>query len=86
MRERSALLRLLKSSGESQLVPVGTPENRKAMQNMLLVVCDKLTDGGVTGIVQKAHDTQYWVVIVIGVLGLAWAVWQSKRESKHDLD
>jgi DNA polymerase III delta prime subunit len=44
MRERSTLLRLLKSSGESQIVPVGTPDNRKAVQNLLLVVCDKLTD------------------------------------------
>ena len=33
----------------------------------------------------KPHDTQFWVVIVVGLLGLAWAVWQSKRETKHDL-
>jgi hypothetical protein len=25
-------------------------------------------------------------VIVVGLLGLAWAVWQSKRETKHNLD
>jgi K(+)-stimulated pyrophosphate-energized sodium pump len=50
------------------------------------LVCGKLAKGGVTGIVEKAHDTQYWVVIVVGLLGLAWAVWQSKRESKHSLE
>ena len=33
----------------------------------------------------KPHDMQFWIVIVIGLLGLAWAVWQSKRESKHDV-
>ncbi len=44
MRERSALLRLLKSSGESQLVATGGPDNRRAVQNLLLMVCDKLTD------------------------------------------
>ena len=33
------------------------------------LVCDKLTEGGVTGIVEKAHDTQYWVVIAVGLAG-----------------
>jgi K(+)-stimulated pyrophosphate-energized sodium pump len=30
----------------------------------------------------KAHDTLFWVVIVVAILGLVWAVWQSKRESE----
>jgi K(+)-stimulated pyrophosphate-energized sodium pump len=34
----------------------------------------------------KPHDTQYWVVIAICLVGLVWAVWQSKREAKHDMD
>ena len=50
------------------------------------LVCHKLTAGGVKGIVQKPYDTQYWVVIAIGLVGLLWAVWQSKRESKHGMD
>jgi K(+)-stimulated pyrophosphate-energized sodium pump len=49
-------------------------------------VCDKLTAGGVKGIVQKPYDNQYWIVIAIGLIGLAWAVWQSKRESKHGMN
>lgn len=31
----------------------------------------------------KPHDTQYWVVIAICLVGLAWAVWQSKREANQ---
>jgi K(+)-stimulated pyrophosphate-energized sodium pump len=29
----------------------------------------------------KAHDAMFWCVVIVGVLGLVWAVWQSKRES-----
>ena len=29
----------------------------------------------------KAHDTMFWGAIVIGICGLLWAVWQSKRET-----
>ena len=29
----------------------------------------------------KAHDTLFWVVIIVSILGLVWAVWQSKRET-----
>ncbi len=50
------------------------------------LVCSKLTAGGVKNVVTKPYDTQYWVVIAIGLIGLLWAVWQSKRESKHDID
>ncbi len=50
------------------------------------VVDKKLIAGGVKNVVTKPYDTQYWVVIAIGVIGLAWAVWQSKRESKHGMD
>ncbi|MCX5646076.1 MAG: sodium-translocating pyrophosphatase [Phycisphaerae bacterium] len=30
----------------------------------------------------KAHDTLFWGVIIISILGLVWAVWQSKRETE----
>ena len=40
-------------------------------------VLKKLTDLGVK-IVSKPHDAMFWGVIAIGVLGLIWAVWQSK--------
>jgi hypothetical protein len=29
----------------------------------------------------KGHDTLFWSVIIISILGLVWAVWQSKRET-----
>jgi K(+)-stimulated pyrophosphate-energized sodium pump len=50
------------------------------------LVVDKLTEIGVKNVTSKAHDMQFWVVIGVCVLGLVWAVWQSKRESKHDMD
>ncbi len=50
------------------------------------LVVGKLTANGVKGLVEKAPDTQFWVVIAVGVLALVWAVWQSKRESRHELD
>jgi K(+)-stimulated pyrophosphate-energized sodium pump len=34
----------------------------------------------------KAHDTMFWSVIVIGLVALIWAVWQSKRETKYDIE
>jgi DNA polymerase III delta prime subunit len=42
--ERMALLRLLKASGESQMASVGEQENRRIVQNLLILLCDKLTD------------------------------------------
>jgi K(+)-stimulated pyrophosphate-energized sodium pump len=30
----------------------------------------------------KAHDTLFWGVIIISIVGLVWAVWQSKRETE----
>ncbi|MCL5282392.1 MAG: sodium-translocating pyrophosphatase [Planctomycetes bacterium] len=30
----------------------------------------------------KAHDMLFWVVIIVAILGLVWAVWQSKRETE----
>ncbi len=29
----------------------------------------------------KTHDILFWVVILVAILGLIWAVWQSKRET-----
>jgi K(+)-stimulated pyrophosphate-energized sodium pump len=50
-------------------------------------VTGKLAEVGVTVKTADWHTSpQFWVVVVIGVLGLTWAVWQSKRESKHDVD
>lgn len=34
----------------------------------------------------KAHDTTFWIVVAVCVVGLVWAIWQSKRESKETLD
>jgi hypothetical protein len=42
--ERSNFLRLLKASAESQQVASLESTNRKVTQNMLLILCDKLTD------------------------------------------
>jgi len=50
------------------------------------LVVGKLTDEHVRGLVSKAPDMQFWIVIAVCVVGLAWAVWQSKRETKTDLD
>ena len=30
----------------------------------------------------RGHDGLFWGVIIVGLLGLTWAVWQSKRETK----
>jgi K(+)-stimulated pyrophosphate-energized sodium pump len=30
----------------------------------------------------KAHDTLFWGAIIVSILGLIWAVWQSKRETE----
>jgi K(+)-stimulated pyrophosphate-energized sodium pump len=50
------------------------------------LVVGKLSAAGVKGITAKAPDMQFWVVLGVGLLGLIWAVWQSKRETKTDLD
>jgi hypothetical protein len=42
--ERMAFLRLLKASSESQVIAVGEGVERKAVQNMLILLCDRLTD------------------------------------------
>ena len=34
----------------------------------------------------KPMDNLFWGVIVVGILGLIWAVWQSKRETKADIE
>ena len=36
-------------------------------------------------VVGKAFDNMFWVVVIVGLLGLTWAVWQSKRETKEGL-
>ncbi len=50
------------------------------------LVVGKLAAVDVKNVVAKAPDTQFWVVIAVCVVGLAWAVWQSKRETSHNLD
>ena len=35
---------------------------------------------------RRPTTRMFWGVIVVGILGLVWAVWQSKRESRHELD
>ena len=42
--ERVNFLRLLKSSQESQTIAVGEAEQRRAVQNLLVLLCDKLAD------------------------------------------
>jgi len=42
--ERVNFLRLLKASGESQLVAVEGDGQRRALQNMIILLCDKLVD------------------------------------------
>ena len=37
---------------------------------------------GVT-VTEKTHDMLFWCVIVAGIAGLVWAVWQSKRETEE---
>jgi K(+)-stimulated pyrophosphate-energized sodium pump len=49
------------------------------------IVCNKLTEHHVN-VTFKPHDGQYWVVVGVCIVGLAWAIWQSKRESKHDMN
>lgn len=42
--ERSSFLRLLKASGESQQISVTKDEQRRTLQNTLIILCDKLAD------------------------------------------
>ncbi len=44
LQERVPFLRLLRAASESRIVPVGEGSSRRAVQNLLLLVCDKLTD------------------------------------------
>jgi len=46
------------------------------------IVVGKLADSHVE-VASKAPDAQFWLVLGIGLLGLVWAIWQSKREGKH---
>ncbi|MGD0383745.1 MAG: sodium-translocating pyrophosphatase [Thermoguttaceae bacterium] len=43
-------------------------------------VVDKLKAQGVN-VTGKSYDTVFWVVLGVGVIGLLWAIWQSKRET-----
>jgi K(+)-stimulated pyrophosphate-energized sodium pump len=36
---------------------------------------------GVKEAILKPHDTLFWSALIVGAIGLIWAVWQSKRES-----
>jgi K(+)-stimulated pyrophosphate-energized sodium pump len=46
----------------------------------------KLKALGVSEATSKPLDLLFWGVIVVGVLGLTWSIWQSKRETKTELD
>ena len=46
-------------------------------------VVKKLGDLG-TVVATKPYDALFWGVIVVGILGLIWAVWQSKRDTVTD--
>jgi K(+)-stimulated pyrophosphate-energized sodium pump len=45
-------------------------------------VVDALRDIGVN-VPFKTYDQTYWVIIGASILGLLWAQWQSKRESRE---
>lgn len=47
-------------------------------------VTAKLKEIGVMVIDKSRHDTMFVSIIVVCVIGLAWAIWQSKRESSHN--
>ena len=34
-----------------------------------------------TNLVPKSPDNMYWIVVAVCVIGLIWAIWQSKRET-----
>jgi hypothetical protein len=42
---------------------------------------DHLKAQGVKEAILKPHDTLFWCALIVGAIGLLWAVWQSKRES-----
>jgi K(+)-stimulated pyrophosphate-energized sodium pump len=44
-------------------------------------VVDMLDGIGVRGLKYEAPDDKFWVVIAVCVVGLLWAIWQSKRET-----
>ena len=48
-------------------------------------VIDKLRAVGVEA-TYKPVDTMFWVVVGVGLVGLIWAVWQSKRETPETGD
>jgi len=43
-------------------------------------VISKLKTVGVT-VTSKAMDQMFWIIIAVSIVGLFWAVWQSKRET-----
>jgi K(+)-stimulated pyrophosphate-energized sodium pump len=45
-------------------------------------VISKLSDIGVE-VTEKARGGMFYGIVTVCVLGLAWSIWQSKRESKH---
>ena len=48
-------------------------------------VVEKLQQIGVN-IVPKARDNFFWIAIAVCVVGLAWSLWQSKRETIRETD
>ncbi len=53
----------------------------------LILPYDKVMVGALqklgVNVTAKPYDQMYWIIIVVCVLGLIWAQWQSKRESKE---
>jgi K(+)-stimulated pyrophosphate-energized sodium pump len=51
--------------------------------NAAMKTAGLLTQDG--ALAPRGHDALFWGVIVVGTLGLIWAVWQSKRETKEGI-
>jgi K(+)-stimulated pyrophosphate-energized sodium pump len=47
-------------------------------------VVEKLQNLGVSDLVFKAKDGMFYGIVAVCVVGLAWSVWQSKRETSHN--
>jgi len=65
------------------------PYDTKAL-HVLSELHDKVVDGRLAdlhlvGGTPRAHDMLFWIVIGVGIVGLIWAVWQSKRETKEGI-
>lgn len=45
----------------------------------------KLRQVGVTNFEQRAVDGMFWAMVLVSAVGLAWAIWQSKRQTREEL-